>query len=262
MSRLSRRTPILADLKPSGRYTALDLFRAGGVPVVLKVLLDAGLLARDCLTVTGHTLRENLADVMLPEGQEVVRPISRALEPQGGMHVLRGNLAPEGCVIKTAGTGSASHRGPARVFDGEDACMAAVQAQRIRKGDIVIIRYEGPRGGPGMREMLAVTAAIVGQGLGYDVCLMTDGRFSGATRGLMVGHVGPEAFVGGPIALVQDGDMVAVDVAAGSLHLEVSDEELARRKAAWRAPPPKYTTGALAKYARLVGPACDGAVTS
>jgi dihydroxy-acid dehydratase len=261
VARISRKTPIIADLKPSGRYTALDLFRVGGVPVVLKVLLEAGLLHGDCLTVTGKTLAENLAAVSLPPTQDVVLPMARALEPQGGMHVLRGNLAPEGCVIKTAGTGRLLHRGPARVFDGEDACMAAVQAQQIRKGDTVVIRYEGPKGGPGMREMLAVTAALVGQGLGYDVCLMTDGRFSGATRGLMAGHIGPEAFLGGPIALVHDGDVIAVDVAAGTLTLEVSDEELARRKTLWKQPTPKYTQGALAKYARLVGPACDGAVT-
>ena len=182
-------------------------------------------------------------------------------EKTGGLHILRGNLAPEGCVIKTAGVKKLSHRGPARCFNGEEECMAAVQAQRIKKGDCVIIRYEGPKGGPGMREMLGVTAAIVGQGLGYDVCLMTDGRFSGATRGLMVGHIGPEAFVGGPIALVSDGDMISIDAEKGTIHVELTDDELARRKGQWKAPAPHYTTGVLAKYVKLVGPASGGAVT-
>jgi dihydroxy-acid dehydratase len=261
IDRISQRTPLIGDLKPFGRYVAYDVFRVGGIPVVLKVLLDAGLIHGDCLTVTGRTMKENLADAKLPEGQDVILPISRALAPDGGLRILRGNLAPEGCVVKTAGVKQLTHRGPARVFDGEDACMAAVQAQQIRKGDAVVIRYEGPKGGPGMREMLAVTAAIVGQGLGYDVCLLTDGRFSGATRGLMAGHVGPEAQVGGPIALVRDGDIIAMDAKAGTLTVELDEAELARRKSAWKPPEARYKSGALAKYARLVGPAAEGAVT-
>jgi dihydroxy-acid dehydratase len=261
IDRVSQRTPLIADLKPFGRYVAYDVYRAGGIPVILKVLLDAGLLHGECLTVTGKTMRENLAGVTLTQGQDVILPISRALAPDGGLKILRGNLAPDGCVMKTAGVKQLSHRGPARVFDGEDACMAAVQAQQIKKGDAVVIRYEGPKGGPGMREMLAVTAAIVGQGLGYDVCLLTDGRFSGATRGLMAGHVGPEAQVGGPIALVKDGDMIAIDARAGTISVELSDAELSERRAAWHPPAPIYKAGALAKYVKLVGPASLGAVT-
>jgi dihydroxy-acid dehydratase len=258
---ISRRTPIIADLKPFGRYTALDVFKAGGIPAILRVLLDEKLIHGDCMTCTGRTMAENLAGVKLKEEQNVIMPASRALEETGGLHVLRGNLAPEGCVIKTAGVKKLQHRGPARVFDSEEACMAAVQGQQIKKGDSVVIRYEGPKGGPGMREMLGVTAAIVGQGLGYDVCLLTDGRFSGATRGLMVGHIGPEAFVGGPIALVQDGDMISIDAEKGTINLELSEEELAKRRSRWKQPEPKYPRGALAKYAKLVGPACYGAVT-
>jgi len=261
IDRISRRTPIIADLKPFGRYTAFDVAKAGGIPAIMRVLLDAGLLHGDCLTCTGKTIKENLAGVKLPEGQEVIVPVSRAFEKSGGLHILRGNLAPEGCVIKTAGVKKLAHRGPARIFNSEEECMAAVQAQRIKKGDTVVIRYEGPKGGPGMREMLGVTAAIVGQGLGYEVALLTDGRFSGATRGLMAGHVGPEAFVGGPIGLLNDGDTIAIDAEKGTIQVELSDQELAKRKAAWKQPAPKYTRGALAKYVKLVGPACFGAVT-
>ncbi len=261
IERIAKRTPIIADLKPFGRYAALDVYNAGGIPAILKVLLDAGLLHGDCITCTGKTLAENLAGVSLQPNQDVIVPVERAYDKSGGLHILRGNLAPEGCVIKTAGVKRLSHRGPAKCFDSEEACMAAVQSRQIQTGDCVIIRYEGPKGGPGMREMLAVTAAIVGQGLGYDVCLMTDGRFSGATRGLMIGHIGPEAMIGGPIALVRDGDIISIDVATNSINLEVSDEELARRRAAWTPPPTRYPTGALAKYAKLVGPACRGAVT-
>lgn len=261
IERIAKRTPIIADLKPFGRYAALDVYQAGGIPAILKVLLDAGLLNGDCLTCTGKTIAENLAHVKLKKDQDVIVPADRAYFPSGGMHILRGNLAPEGCVIKTAGVKRLSHRGPVKCFNGEEACMAAVQARKIQSGDCVVIRYEGPKGGPGMREMLAVTAAIVGQGLGYDVCLMTDGRFSGATRGLMIGHIGPEAQVGGPIALVRDGDMISIDVATNSINLEVSDEELAKRRAQWKAPEPLYPNGVLAKYAKLVGPACYGAVT-
>lgn len=261
IDRISRRTPIIADLKPFGRYTALDVFHAGGIPAIMKSLLDEKLIHGECLTCTGRTVAENLAGVSLKADQDVILPVSRALEKTGGLHILRGNLAPDGCVIKTAGVKRLQHRGPARVFDSEEQCMAAVQAQQIKKGDSVVIRYEGPKGGPGMREMLGVTAAIVGQGLGYEVCLITDGRFSGATRGLMAGHVGPEAIVGGPIALLRDGDVVAVDAEKGTIRVELSDEELARRRMQWKAPAPRYTRGALAKYARVVGPACFGAVT-
>ena len=258
---VSDRTPIIADLKPFGRYTALDVYNAGGIPAILKVLLNAGLLHGECITVTGKTLAENLEAVELKTDQKVIVPVSEAFEPHGGLHVLRGNLAPDGCVIKTAGVKQLTHRGPAKCFDSEEACMAAVQGREIVAGDSVIIRYEGPKGGPGMREMLAVTAAIVGQGLGYSVCLMTDGRFSGATRGLMVGHIGPEAQVGGPIALVRDGDVIEIDVRAGKIHLDVDEAELAKRREGFVAPPIKYEHGALAKYAKLVGPASGGAVT-
>jgi dihydroxy-acid dehydratase len=261
IDRISRRTPIIADLKPFGKYTAFDVFNAGGIPAILKVLLDEKLLHGDCLTVTGKTLKENLAGVKLKEAQGVILPVVKALEKTGGLHILRGNLAPEGCVIKTAGVKKLQHRGPAKVFNSEEECMAAVQSQKIVKGDSVVIRYEGPRGGPGMREMLGVTAAIVGQGLGYDVCLMTDGRFSGATRGLMVGHIGPEASVGGPIGMLQDGDMISIDAEKGTIQVELSEAEMAKRKAAWKPRKTMYEHGAMAKYAKLVGPACFGAVT-
>jgi len=261
IDRIARRTPIIADLKPFGRYTAFEVFEAGGIPAILKVLLDAGLLHGDCITVTGKTLKENLAGVTLKSDQQVIVPVSRAFEKSGGLHILRGNLAPEGCVIKTAGVKKLQHRGPARCFNSEEECMAAVQDRKIQKGDAIVIRYEGPRGGPGMREMLGVTAAIVGQGLGYDVCLLTDGRFSGATRGLMAGHVGPEAFNGGPIALVRDGDMISIDAEKGTINVELSEAELSKRRSEWKQPPPKYPRGALAKYVKLVGPACNGAVT-
>ena len=261
IERISRRTPTVADLKPGGKYVALDVYRVGGIPVILKVLLDAGLIHGDCKTVTGKTMRENLKDVVLPGGQDVVVPVEKAISPNGGLRILKGNLATEGCVIKITGVKKLQHRGPARCFDSEQEAMKAVQGLQIKKGDVVIIRYEGPKGGPGMREMLAVTAAIVGQGLGYDTCLITDGRFSGGTRGLCIGHVGPEAQVGGNIALVRDGDIVAVDAEKGTINVELSDEELAVRRRSWKPKTPMYTRGALAKYAKMVGPACDGAVT-
>lgn len=256
------RTPHFVDLMPGGKYTALDVYNVGGIPVILKALLDAGLLHGDCLTVTGKTHAENLKDVKVPgKEQDVLKPVSSPIRPTGGLKLLRGNFAPEGAVIKVAGLKKLQHKGPARCFDGEEACMAAVQAQEIKKGDVVIIRYEGPKGGPGMREMLAVTAAIMGQGLGYDVCLITDGRFSGGTRGLCIGHVGPEAQVGGPIALVQDGDIISIDADAGTISLEVGKDELERRKAQWKPRDNGYSRGVLAKYAKLVGPAMRGAVT-
>ena len=261
IERISRKTPTIADLKPGGRYVMADVHSLGGVPVIMKMLLDAGLLHGDCLTVTGKTVRENLQGVRLPSGQDVVRPVSNALDPTGGLVILRGNLAPDGAVIKVAGVKKRQISGPARVFNGEDAAFAAVQSLKIKKGDCVVIRYEGPRGGPGMREMLGVTAAIVGQGLGYDCALLTDGRFSGATRGLMVGHIGPEAQVGGPIAAVRNGDIIEIDAVKGRLNVQLSAAEIKKRLKSWKPPRPKYPNGALAKYAALVGPASGGAVT-
>ena len=262
VQRVSRRTPTLADLRPGGRYVMLDLFRVGGVPTVLRAMLDAGVLHGDCLTITGKTMAENLADVVVPSGQDVVLSADRPLYPEGGLAIVYGNLASEGGVVKTTGVKKLAHSGPARVFNCEEDAMAAVQRREIQRGDVVVIRYEGPKGGPGMREMLGVTSAIVGQGLGYDVALLTDGRFSGATRGLMVGHVGPEAMEGGVIALIQDGDLIHLDVENASLNVELSEAELAARRANWVQPAPRYTSGVLAKYARSVGPACFGAVTS
>lgn len=261
VARVSARTPTLADLRPGGKYVMYDLYKVGGVPAVLKSMLDAGVLHGHCLTITGRTLAEELANVVVPEGQDVVRTTANAVDSHGGLAIVRGNLAPEGGVVKTTGVRKLRHSGPARCFDREEDAMAAVQARQIVSGDVVVIRYEGPKGGPGMREMLGVTSAIVGQGLGYEVALLTDGRFSGATRGLMVGHVGPEAQDGGPIALLRDGDIVTLDAETGELSFEISDEELSARRAAWTAPAIKYTTGVLAKYAKLVGPACKGAVT-
>ena len=259
--RISERTPLLADLKPGGRFVATDLYRAGGLELVARRLKEAGLLHTGAMTVTGQTIGEVADAARETAGQEVVRPVSNPITPTGGLVILRGNLAPEGCVVKVAGHAPSRHRGPARVFDGESAAFEAVEQGRIRAGDVVVIRYEGPRGGPGMREMLAVTAAIVGVGLGESVALLTDGRFSGATRGMMAGHVAPEAAVGGPIALVRDGDTILFDEQNRRLELEVSEEELAGRKAEWRAPEPLFTSGVMAKYARLVSSAAEGAVT-
>ncbi len=260
--RVSARTPHIGDLKPSGRYVMYDLHRAGGVPMVMKMLLDAGLLDGDVMTVTGRTMRQNLdlIGVQFNAGQDVVRPLSNSLLPGGSMVILRGNLAPDGCVMKIGGMTVTAHTGPARVFDGEKAALHAAMQRSIKPGDVVIIRYEGPKGGPGMREMLAVTSALSGQGLGDQVALITDGRFSGATHGLMVAHVAPEAQVGGPMAALRDGDIVTIDAAARRIHVDISDEELRRRMQGWTAPAPKYTWGALAKYAKLVGSASEGAV--
>jgi len=260
---IRRTTPVLCDLKPSGKYVATDLHRVGGVPLVMRMLLDAGLLHGDCLTVTGKTVAENLEGVPSrpPAGQDVVHPIDDPLYPQGHLNVLRGNLAPEGAVAKTTGIKARRHTGPARVFDGEEEAMAAILERRIVPGDVVVIRYEGPKGGPGMREMLAPTSAIIGQGLGDSVALVTDGRFSGGTYGLVVGHVAPEAAVGGPIALVQEGDLITIDADENLIRLEVEDAELEGRRASWQPRPPRYTTGVLAKYAKLVSSASVGAVT-
>lgn len=258
--RVSERTPYLADLKPAGRYVMADVDRIGGVPVVMRALLDAGLLHGECRTVTGETIAERLASVAFPEDQDVVRPVSRPLHPTGGYVILRGNLAPEGGVLKITGTTKRYHRGPARVFDREEDAFQAINSGQIRPGDVVVVRYEGPKGGPGMREMLVVTAALVGQGLKDDVALLTDGRFSGATHGLMIGHISPEAAVGGPLALLQDGDIITIDVDRRVVNVELSEEELARRRAVWTPPPPKYPQGLFAKYARLVSSAARGAV--
>jgi len=253
-------TPLLADLKPGGRYVATDLHRAGGVRLILQRLIEAGLPA-DLPTVSGLTLAEEAAKAREAEGQQVVRPLANPLKPTGGLVILKGTLAPEGCVVKVAGHERVYHRGPARVFEREEDAFAAVQAGRIGPGDVLVIRYEGPRGGPGMREMLGVTSALAGAGLKEQVALLTDGRFSGATHGLMAGHVAPEAAVGGPIAAVQEGDVVVFDIPNRRLDLEVPATELARRLAAWSPPTPAYRTGVMAKYARLVGSASEGAVT-
>ena len=257
--RLSRQTPHIASLRPVGQYVMTDLDRVGGVPVVMKALLDAGLLHGDAFTVSGRTVRENLKDAP-SSGHPVVAPVSKPFEPEGGLAILRGSLAPDGAVIKSAGTVVKTHRGPARVFDREEDAFAAVIKGQIKPGDVVVLRYEGPKGGPGMREMLALTAVIVGRGMATQVALVTDGRFSGASHGLAVGHVAPEAAAGGPIGLVRDGDVVSIDIPTRRIELEVPKEELDRRRAAWQALPPRYTRGALAKYARLVSSASLGAV--
>ena len=259
--RVSERTPIIADLKPGGRYTAVDLDRAGGTRLFGKRLLDGGLIDGSQLTVTGRSLAEELQNAEEDEGQDVVAPVERPLRSSGGLVILKGNIAPEGCVVKVAGYTRLEHTGPARVFDSEEAAMEAVQAGRIVAGDVVVIRYEGPRGGPGMREMLGVTAALVGQGLGETVALLTDGRFSGATRGLMAGHVAPEAAHGGPIAALRDGDTVTFDIENRTLSVDLPEGELDARLAQWREPEPRYATGVMAKYAALVSSASEGAVT-
>jgi dihydroxy-acid dehydratase len=260
-NRLNERVPLIADLKPSGRFVAVDLQRAGGIPLIARRLLDLGVLHAGAITVTGRTVGDEAARAVETPDQEVVRPVDRPLSPTGGLVILRGSLAPDGAVVKVAGHGSPAHRGPARVFDGEEAAFDAVQHGRIAAGDVVVIRYEGPRGGPGMREMLAVTAAIQGTGLGESVALVTDGRFSGATRGLMAGHVSPEAADGGPLAVLRDGDIVVLDVEAKRLDVDVPGAELAARLAAWQPPPPRYASGVMAKYARLVSSAAAGAIT-
>ncbi len=258
---IMKKTPYLADLKPGGQFVAKDMGEAGGVPMLMKTLLEAGLLHGDCITVTGKTVAENLETVVWRDDQQVIRPASKPLSPTGGVVGLKGSLAPDGAIVKVAGLGKQQFRGPARVFDGEAACFAAVQKRDYKEGDVLIIRYEGPKGGPGMREMLSTTAAIYGQDMGDKVALITDGRFSGATRGFCIGHVGPEAQEGGPIGLIKDGDMISIDAVAGTIDLEVSDAELAERKKAWKPRVTDYGSGALWKFAQQVGPAHLGAVT-
>ncbi|HEY9216532.1 MAG TPA: dihydroxy-acid dehydratase [Phenylobacterium sp.] len=254
------RTPYIADLKPGGRFVAKDMGEAGGVPMLLKTLLEGGFLHGDCMTVTGKTLAENLADVKWRDDQEVIRPISNPLTPTGGVVGLWGSLAPDGAIVKVAGLKHTKHRGPARVFDGEEACFEAVSNRDYKEGDVLVIRYEGPKGGPGMREMLSTTAALYGQGV-ENIALLTDGRFSGATRGLCIGHVGPEAAAGGPIALVKDGDIISIDADAGTIDLEVDPIELEHRAHQWEARQTNYQSGAIWKFAQGVGPAHLGAVT-
>ena len=260
--RVSSATPILADLKPGGRYVATDLYAAGGTALVAKRMLEAGLLRGECITVTGRTLAEEASGAKETPGQDVVREKDKPLKPTGGLVILKGNLAAEGCVIKVAGHNIQNFRGPARVFDGEEAAFAAVEQNNIKAGDVVVIRYEGPRGGPGMREMLQVTAALVGAGLGDSVALLTDGRFSGATHGLMAGHVAPEAAAGGAIAAVRDGDTIVFDIPKRSLSVELTDAEIQKRLATWKPPQPRYSQGVMAKYALLVSSASLGAITA
>jgi dihydroxy-acid dehydratase len=258
---VSERTPLLADLKPSGKYVAADVDKVGGIPVIAKRLLDAKLADGSTLTVTGRTFAEEANDARETPGQLVIAPLDRPLKKTGGLVILKGNLAPEGCVAKISGHERLEHRGPARVFDCEEDAMAAVTSKKIKSGDVVVIRNEGPKGGPGMREMLSVTGAIVGEGLGSSVALLTDGRFSGATHGLMAGHVSPEAALGGPIAAVRDGDMIRFDIKQRVLEVEISDKVLRQRMEAWQPPQPRYPTGVFAKYAALVSSASQGAIT-
>jgi dihydroxy-acid dehydratase len=258
---IAARTPVVASLKPSGRFVATDVHEAGGVALVARELLKRGLVEAEAPNVDGRSLGEIATAVVERPGQEVIVPIETPIKPTGGLAILRGNLAPDSCVVKLAGHERLLHRGPARVFDSEEDCFAAVKAGGIAPGDVVVIRYEGPAGGPGMREMLQVTAGLVGEGLGDSVALVTDGRFSGATRGLMVGHVSPEAARGGPLAVLADGETVVIDVEARELRVELADDEIAARLRDWRAPPPRYTDGVLAKYAALVSSASEGAVT-
>ncbi len=260
--RLSRTTPYITDLRPGGRFVMSDMDKVGGVPVVMRELLEAGLLHGDALTITGKTIAENLEAFDARPDSRVIYPASSPRKPTGGLAILKGNLAPEGAVMKVAGTAHLKHEGPAKVYDGERAAFEAVTKGEIKDGDVLVLRYEGPKGGPGMQEMLAVTGAIMGQGLGDSVLMMTDGRFSGATRGPMIGHVAPEAQVGGPIALVRNGDVISMDVETRDLSVMVSDEELTRRRSEWSPPKPRHTTGVMGKYARLVSSASKGAVTT
>jgi dihydroxy-acid dehydratase len=256
-----RRTPYIADLQPGGKYVAKDLYEVGGVGIVIKTLLDGGYIHGDCITVTGKTIAENYANVEFPTNQKVVYPVTNPISTTGGVVGLKGNLAPEGAIVKIAGMKKLSFRGPARCFDREEDALTAVLERRYNEGDVLVIRYEGPKGGPGMREMLSTTSALYGQGMGDKVALITDGRFSGGTRGFCIGHVGPEAAVGGPIGLIRDGDIISIDAEAGTLNVELSDEELAERRKSWKPRPTEYQSGTLWKYAATVGPAYKGAVT-
>ncbi len=261
VAEIFKRTPYIADLKPGGRYVAKDMYEIGGVPVLLKTLLDGGYIHGDCMTVTGKTMAENLADVQFPEDQDVIRPISNPLSATGGVVGLRGNLAPEGAIVKVAGMKNLVFTGKARCFDCEEDAFAAVERRDYKEGEVIVIRYEGPKGGPGMREMLATTAAIYGQGMGDKVALITDGRFSGATRGFCIGHVGPEAAIGGPIGLLKDGDMITIDAENGTIEVDLTDEELAARRKEWQPRKTDYQSGTLWKYAQTVGSAEKGALT-
>jgi dihydroxy-acid dehydratase len=261
VAEIFKKTPYIADLKPGGKYVAKDMFEAGGIPLLMKTLLDHGFMHGDCLTVTGRTMAENMAGVKWNPDQDVVRPANRPITKTGGVVGLKGNLAPEGAIVKVAGMANLKFSGPARCFESEEACFAAVNNRKYKEGEVLVIRYEGPRGGPGMREMLSTTAALYGQGMGDKVALITDGRFSGATRGFCVGHVGPEAQLGGPIGLLKDGDIVTLDAVAGTLTCNVSDAEFAARKKSWKPREHGYGSGALWKYAQQVGPAVSGAVT-
>ncbi len=259
---VSERTPLLVDLKPAGRFVAVDVDKAGGIPVIAKRLADGGYVDGSAMTVTGRTFAEEAAQARETSGQEVIRSLDNPIKKSGGLVILRGSLSPDGCVIKVTGIDRKRQRGPARVFDSEEAAMSAVQKGSIREGDILVIRYEGPRGGPGMREMLGVTGAIVGAGLSDSVALLTDGRFSGATRGFMVGHVAPEAAVGGPIAAVQEGDTISLDIEKRTIDIEISADEMRKRLSQWKKPEPRYRTGVFAKYVALVGSAAQGAITT
>ena len=260
--RLSRTTPYITDLRPGGRFVMSDMDKVGGVPVVMKELASAGLIHEDCMTITGKTVGENLAEVDTKPDNRVIYSIPNAKSPTGGLVILEGNLAPEGCVMKVSGTQRLKHEGPAKVYDGERAAFEAITAGHLQAGDVLVLRYEGPKGGPGMQEMLAVTGAMMGTGIGEDILLMTDGRFSGASRGPIIGHVAPEAAVGGPIGLVQDGDIITMDVESRELNVNISDEEMERRRDAWQPPAPRHNTGVLGKYAKLVSSASKGAVTT
>jgi dihydroxy-acid dehydratase len=261
MAEIFKRTPYIADLKPGGKYVAKDMFEIGGVPVLMKALLDGGYLHGDCITVTGKTIAENLKDVKFPTDQDVIYPTSKPITPTGGVIGLRGNLAPQGAIVKVAGLKDLVFKGPAICFDCEEYAFAAVEKRQYKEGDVIVIRYEGPKGGPGMREMLSTTAALYGQGTGGKLALVTDGRFSGATRGFCIGHVSPEAAVGGPIALLKNGDIITIDANKGTVEVDLSAEELEKRKKEWKPRPPNFTSGTLWKYAQLVGEAEKGAVT-
>ncbi len=261
-TRIGQRTPVLADLKPSGRYHMADLIDIGGIQPLMKMLLDAGHLHGDCLTVTGQSLAENLADIPpYPKGQDIIHPLSDPIKKESHLVILKGNLAPEGAVAKISGKEGLSFTGTARVFECEESALANILNGSIQKGDVIVIRYEGPRGGPGMREMLSPTSAVMGKGLGKDVALITDGRFSGGTHGFVVGHITPEAYAGGPLAIVENGDSITIDAQSRSLHLHLPDEAIRARLAKWKKPAPRYTQGVLAKYAALVNSASQGAVT-